>query len=259
MACGRAALLRAAPGLGAGPRGVLLLYLASFAGLALGTALAARLLHGRGAATLLGPRGFRPRAFALGVAAVAAVALLSSAATLAFGAPLRQTSLGAWVRLLPSRCRSSSSRPPPRSSLFRGYLLQGLAARFRSPLAWALAPALAFGALHWDGPALGARRLARRRRRRGHRPRLRRRHRATGNLSAAIGLHFANNVAALLVVAMPGPTGALGLWLAPVDAAHPMRAWLLADIADDARRLGLFWLVLARRARRLHSRDRGSI
>ena len=254
-----AALLRAASGLGAGPRGVLLLYLASFAGLALGTALAARLLHGRGAATLLGPRGFQPRAFALGVAAVATVALLSSAATLAFGAPLRQTSLGAWMRLLPLALPLVLLQTAAEETLFRGYLLQSLAARFRSPLAWALAPALAFGALHWNGPALGrdawlavaaaaaiglafADVTAR-----------------TGNLSAAIGLHFGNNVAALLIVAMPGPTGALGFWLAPVDAAHPMRAWLLADIATTLAAWGLFRLVLARRERRLHSRDRSSI
>src|SRR5687767_8334570 len=44
------------------PTGVLL-YLASFAGLAAGVALAARLLQGRGPATLVGPGGFRPAAF----------------------------------------------------------------------------------------------------------------------------------------------------------------------------------------------------
>ena len=107
--------------------------------------------------------------------------------------------------------RSSSCRRAAEELLFRGYLTQALAARFRSPLAWALVPSLAFGALHWDGAAYGADAwlavaaatavglaladvTAR-----------------TGNLSAAIGLHFANNVAALLVVAMPGPTAALAL------------------------------------------------
>ena len=33
---------------------------------------------------------------------------------------------------------------------FRGYLLQQLRARFRSPLVWAVLPALVFGALHFD-------------------------------------------------------------------------------------------------------------
>ncbi len=150
--------------------------------------------------------------------------------------------------------------------LFRGYLTQALAARFRSPLAWALLPSIAFGALHWDG-ALGrdawlgvaaatavglafADVTAR-----------------TGNLSAAIGLHFANNLAALLLVGMPGPTGVLALAVAPVDAAHPLRLWLVADIATTLAAWTLWRLALARidrrapggAAGRLQSRDRGSI
>lgn len=249
-----AALLRTAPALGAGPRGVLLLYLASFAGLALGTALAAR-LHRRPPASLLGPGGFRPRAFGLGVAAVAAAALVTVAASAGVAPPVRQTTLADWARLLPVALPLVLVQTTAEELLFRGYLTQALAARFRSPLAWALVPSLAFGALHWDGAAHGADAwlavaaatavglafadvTA-----------------ATGNLSAAIGLHFANNVVALLLVAVPGPTAALALGLSPVDALHPMRAWLLADLAATLAAWGAWRLALAR----LHSRDRGSI
>lgn len=253
-----AVLLRAAPALGAGPRGVLLLYLASFAGLAAGTALAAR-LHRRPAASLLGPGGFRRRAFGLGVAAVAAVALVTTVASVAVAPPVRQAPLGEWARLLPVALPLVLVQTTAEELLFRGYLTQALAARFRSPLVWALVPALAFGALHWDGAAYGADAwlavaaatavglafadvTA-----------------ATGNLSAAIGLHFANNVVALLLVAVPGPTAALALSVSPVDAGHPMRAWLVADLATTLVAWGAWRLALAWWERRLQSRGRGSI
>jgi membrane protease YdiL (CAAX protease family) len=252
-------LLRAGQALGLGAAGVLLLYLASFAGLGLGTALAARLLHQRAPATLIGPGGFRVRALLGGAAAVAALGLVTTAATFALAPPLRQTGLGDWARLLPLALALVLVQSAAEELLFRGYLMQGLAARFRSPLMWAFLPALAFGLLHWDAATYGADAwlavaaataiglafadvTA-----------------VTGNLSAAIGLHFANNVLALLLVAVPGETAALALFVSPVDAAHPMRAWLLADIALTALVWGTWRLVLALPGRRLHSRDRGSI
>lgn len=252
-------LFRVALPAGAGSRGVLLLYLASFAGLALGTAVAARVLHGRAPASLLGPGGFRPRAFAMGVAAVAAIAVVVTVASAIVAPPVRQAGLGGWARVLPLALALVLVQTAAEELFFRGYLMQALAARFRSPLAWALVPALAFGALHWDGGAYGrdawlavvaasavglafADVTA-----------------VTGNLSAAIGLHFANNVVALLVVAMPGETAALALWVSPVDAGHPMRAWLAADIATTLAAWGGWRLTLALRGRRLHSRGQGSI
>src|ERR687897_3910083 len=56
---------------GPGPRAALVLYLASFAGLAAGLALAARLLHHRPPRSLIGPEGFSGPAFALGVTVIA--------------------------------------------------------------------------------------------------------------------------------------------------------------------------------------------
>lgn len=249
-------LLRPAP---PEPRGVLLLYLASFAALALGTIVAARLLHRRGAASLLGPGGFRRRDFAAGVAAIAALVVVATAVAAVVAPPVRQTAWSDWARLLPLALPLVLVQTAAEELVFRGYLMQGLAARFRTPLAWAFLPALAFGALHWDRAAYGADAwlavaaatavglafadvTA-----------------VTGNLSAAIGLHFANNVAALLLVAMPGPTAALALYVSPVDALHPMRAWLVADIATTLAAWTAWRLALSVRVRRLHSRDRGSI
>ena len=39
--------------------------------------------------------------------------------------------------------------------LFRGYLMQQLAARFRSPIIWFIAPALLFGIVHYDPASMG--------------------------------------------------------------------------------------------------------
>jgi membrane protease YdiL (CAAX protease family) len=253
-----AALLAGGVRLGAGPRGILLLYLASFGGLALGTALAVRLLHRRPAMTLFGPGGFAPRAVAIGVAVVAGLALLSLATTFALAPPERQMPLATWMALVPLALPALLVQTGAEELLFRGYLLQALAARFRSPLVWRLVPALLFGALHWDRGAYGSDAwlavaattvvglilvdvTVR-----------------TGNLSAAIGLHFANNVVAVLLVATPGPVGALGLYVLPVDGAYPLRPFLLADIASTVAAWGA-WRLAAARRRRLHSRDRGSI
>lgn len=209
----------------------ILLFLASFAALLAGTALSARLLQGRRPRTLIGPDGFRARHFALGVAVIVAATLPA----LPFAPPLvRQLPLAVWAAWLLPGLAAVLVQTTAEEVLFRGFLLQSLAARFRSPLAWAVLPSVAFGLLHWNpaelgpnawlgvvGPAAVGLVLADVTAR-------------TGNLSAAIGLHFANNVVALLVVAVPSPVSGLALMLfavAPPDAAA-MRALLLADLAS---------------------------
>jgi membrane protease YdiL (CAAX protease family) len=236
-----------------------LLYLASFAALLAGVLLAARLLQGRGPATLLGPAGFRPRGFLVGVAVIAVAALPSVAAVALFAPPERQATLGAWAAWLPLALPAILVQSAAEEVAFRGYLMQSLAARFASPWVWWLLPALMFGALHWNPAELGpnaqlgvvgttaiglalADVTAR-----------------TGNLSAAIGLHFANNVMAMLVVALPSPVSGLALFLSGVDPADTAAArWLLVvDLAATLAAWGVWRALLARR--RLHSRGAGSI
>jgi membrane protease YdiL (CAAX protease family) len=140
----------------AGGRVPLLLFLASFGALALGTAAAARLLQRRPPATLLGPGGFRPRAFVTGVAVVAALGLAGGLAAPLLAPVTRQTGLLAWAAWLPLALPAILVQSAAEELLFRGFLLQGLAARFRSAWIWWLVPALLFGVLHWNPGAFGA-------------------------------------------------------------------------------------------------------
>ena len=122
----------------------------------------------------------------------------------AAAAPVRQLPLAAWAAWLPLALPLLLVQTAAEELAFRGFLMQCLAARFARPLVWFLLPALLFGALHWNPAELGANAslvalsatviglvladvTAK-----------------TGNLSAAIGLHFANNVTSLLVVSLPG-------------------------------------------------------
>lgn len=211
-----------------------LLFLLSFGGLVLGLALALALLHRRRLGSLLGPGGLDLRAVATGAGACLAIVAASGAAACLLAPPERGIPLDAWARLLPIAVPLVALQCAAEELFFRGYLLQGLAARFRSPLVWWLLPGLFFGVLHWN-PDSGAPQLtvasatllgllladitAR-----------------TGNLSAAIGIHIANNLAALLVLASPSSLDALALLvlvpgpagvgpLARLDLATALAAW----------------------------------
>jgi membrane protease YdiL (CAAX protease family) len=234
---------------GADGRMVLLGFLASFAALVLGLAVAARLLQRRHLASLLGPGGFRPRQFALGIAVMALVGGLGTLAMFAIDPPRRQAGLGEWAAWLPLALPLILLQTAAEELAFRGYLMQGLAARFRSRAAWWLLPALGFGVLHWNAAEFGPNAalvvlsavlvgliLADVTIR-------------TGNLSLAMGLHFANNALAMLVIAMPSPLAALSLYLAPLGPADAaaFRRLLLLDLAGTAAAYAVWLAVCARR------------
>ena len=245
---------------GAGPRVGILGYLASFAGMILGVGLAARLLHGRSFASLFGPGGLRPRAFTAGAVVVAGIVAATALPAALIDAPERRMDFGAWAIWLPLALPALLIQVSGEELLFRGYLQQQLAARFRGGLVWRMVPAALFGALHWN-PALGPNAwlaaaaagvtglvygdVAAR----------------AGNLSVSIGLHFANNAFALLVVAVASPLAAFSLYAAPVGSEDvaALRAALIGNMALTAIAYGVYRAVLARRARSLHSENAGSI
>ena len=111
--------------------------------------------------------------------------------------------------------------------VFRGYVAQTLAARFRNPLVWAGLPTIIFALLHWDPAATGsantiilgsiivfalaATLLVY----------------ATGNLGASMGLHFGNNLMAVLFFSHEGRFDGLSLFVGePLSA----RDWSAGEV-----------------------------
>ena len=228
------------------PRGALLgLY--SYAVFAAGIWLALRALHARPLSSLLGPAPGLALAQGLWVALAVGALLAALLVVLPQDTGyVRNTpmTMGLWLALLPLSLAAVAVQAGTEELLFRGYLLQQLAARFpRAPL-WLVAPAALFALAHWSPEAAGPNALsfviwafafglaaadltAR-----------------AGTLGPAIGLHLAVNAFALLVAGLQGPGAALALWHLPIGAADPrlgplfwpelmtlLCAWLTARLA----------------------------
>lgn len=196
------------------PAGVLMTLL-SFAGIWAGVALAMRLVHREPVAALLGERGrVSGPDLAKGFAAALFVGLLSEAVLYLRHPVLERGAidLALWLLLLAPAAILILVQTSAEEVLFRGYLLRGLAGRFRSPLVWALLPALIFTLLHWRAGAPGALNLALLATIGGFAALTVVLVCLTGNLGAAIGVHFGNNALAFLVVAHENELGALALF-----------------------------------------------
>lgn len=217
-------------GLGSDPVTMLLL-LSTFLGAWLGVWLAARVLHGRGWRSLFGhpPRVLAD--FCLGFAMLALIGGVATVLSWPFLPPLQPSlPLTLWLTVLPLGLLGVLIQTGAEELVFRGYLQQQLAARFASPLAWMVLPSVLFGLAHLAPGESGATvwlivaattlfgliaaDLTAR----------------TGNLGLAWGLHFANNVLAILVVsAMPG-LGGLALWQLGPGADGILVPLLLGDM-----------------------------
>lgn len=201
---------------GAGGPTAVLFQLTTFAGIWPATWAALRLLHAQPFSTLFSPEGrIRWRDFAGGLLLAAAF----SAATLAFafttvGLPERTgLPLAAWLSALAPLAVLVFLQASGEELIFRGYMLQQLAARFRTPLVWAGVPALLFGLAHYQGGAalgigwhyvavtagfgLAAAALVWR----------------TGSLAAAMGLHTGMNLFAISGVGVEGVLEGTQLYL----------------------------------------------
>lgn len=225
-----------------------LILLASFAGMAAGPMLAVRLLHRRPAASLFGPPARVLRDFLATALAAGAVYGLSILLWLTVFTPQANLDFGPWLLVLPLALAGVALQTGAEELVFRGYIQQQLAARFRSPIAWLLLPSVVFGMVHYDpetmGPntwititaavafGLAAADLTAR----------------TGSLGAAWGLHFTNNCFALLIIATSGTLEGLALFTTPysADAAGPVRFVILADLVV----LFLAWSLARRLLRR---------
>ena len=237
---------------GTSPTGLLVL-LGSFLFMALGAWAAARWMHGRSLGEMIGPRAPALRDFLIGAGVVLALNLMvviwyAATRPLVPGLPL-----ATWVTLLPLALVLLLIQTGAEELLFRGYLQGQLMARFASPLIWMLLPALAFGVLHFDPVGAGtnawavvaatfvfglaAADLTA----------------LTGRLGAAWGFHFANNVVAILVIAVEGGLPALALARTPFSLADP-EAGGAAMLLDGVVILLAWWLTrsLLKRALQPH-------
>ncbi len=227
---------------GATPAAMLIL-LGSFGFLVIGTGLAVRWLHQRAPRTVLGPLPlFRTQARRVGIAMLLIGAILLVLPPYQLGTELRENlPLRLWLGLLPLSLAGVLIQTGAEEFLFRGYIQQQLAARFASPWVWMVLPSVLFGLGHYlpaqagDNAApialwsavfalLMADLTAR-----------------AGTLAPAIAVHMANNVSALLFIALPGGLSGLALYTVPfaMSDAENIRAWLPVDFAT----LFVFWLA----------------
>ncbi|MCG7629611.1 CPBP family intramembrane metalloprotease [Epibacterium sp. MM17-32] len=196
--------------------------------------LVLQMLHGRSLGSLVGPRDRVLRQWwqvvRILLVLVCVVVVLPP---YDMGEPVvAQLTFGRWLLLLPLSLVLVLIQVSAEEILFRGYLQQGLAARFRSPLVWLLLPSLLFGMGHYMPQEAGdnawlivasatlygmlmADLTAR-----------------AGSLGPAIAVHFINNVWSLLVVASPSSLNGLALYLHPfaMDDVAALRPWLLVDL-----------------------------
>ena len=218
-----------------------LIMLFTFTGMALGPIIAAPACHMRGPGTLFGPLSDTLRGFFTATAIVLLIYTVYGVVMFFIEQPLPNLPLNEWLGYLPYALPLILIQTSAEELIFRGYLQQQLAARFNSRLIWMVLPSALFASLHWD-PALGnnlwlvlgvtfavamiAADLTEK----------------TGSLGAAIGLHFANNVFALLVVSVQDTITGLSLFVTPFSKTDVTALPLVLGI--DMILLLLVWRIL---------------
>lgn len=202
-------------------------------------AMVLRLLHRRGIASLIGPRGVAGTQFIKVFAVQAAVVVLAMLLPAPGGAePVRNLAFGVWLSWLPLALVMLAVQIGSEELIFRGYMQSQLAARLRSPLLWIGIPAALFAVLHLDPSAGGnmwlvvgvtflfaiaAGDLTAR----------------TGTLGPALAMHFVNNVSSLLLVGASGQLRGMALYVFPFDMSDPA---LAPSFALEALLILIAWL-----------------
>ena len=211
------------------------LLLFSFGFMAVGVGISARLLHRRSFLSLLGPLAlFGPlfRRTFLALLGVGLLVILLPPYDMG-GEFVPNLALGTWLLLLPLSLLAVFVQVSAEEIVFRGYIQQQLAARYRSPLIWMVLPALIFALGHYLPDMAGENALAialwagifgilmadltaR-----------------AGSLAPAIAVHFVNNISAILIVSLPDNLSGLALYLAPfsMEDGAALTAWLPVDFA----------------------------
>ncbi|WP_298909247.1 CPBP family intramembrane glutamic endopeptidase [uncultured Aliiroseovarius sp.] len=202
------------------------IFFLTFLGYHLGLWLVVRFLHKRSYWTLFGPqKHVLWRQFRIGILIALGVALaagLLQTVEPLFVAPQDQTQLernlptDEWMLVLVPALILIFIQIFAEELVFRGYMLQQLRARFQSVWIWAILPSVAFGLLHADPSTWGINAVfyvihtsvvgivlsfvtIR-----------------TGNIGAAAGLHFGNNMS-MVLMGNKGSLDGFSLFVAEVD------------------------------------------
>lgn len=226
----------------------MLLLMASFIGMALGPAIVVLAIHERSVASLFGPAVRVVRDFAIAaVTVLAAYSVLLMIWSLQFDA-LPNLPFGQWLTFLPLALCGLLVQTLAEELVFRAYLMQQLAARFRSPLIWLLLPPLLFGALHFSPATAGANAWIVVVAAAGFGLVAADLTRATGSIGAGWGYHFANNFVAMLVLSTDGALSGLALFRTPYSLDDTELVPLLS--VGDLITMVLLWAILRRVLRR---------
>ena len=221
--------------------GTIALMLATFIGIWPAAWAAVRLLHKRSFGTLLSPeRRLRPGELGAGLLlALLLVGAGTAVSVLLVGPPARSgVALSTWLLWLAPLGVLVFAQAAGEELIFRGYLLQQLAARWRSALVWGFQPAFLFGLAHFDATrdatlnviyagtttmfgVIAAVLVWR-----------------TGAISAAMGLHAGNNFAAIGLMGLEGIASGSQLWV--YDGAYKNEL-ILVDLV--LMTLMLVWLA----------------
>ena len=209
------------------------LVLFSFIFMTMAIGVSVRLVHRRSAIGLLGDlRLFVPQFIAVSGAMLGLTLVVFLLPPWDMGgAFVPNVGLSHWLLLLPLSLIAVFVQVSAEEIVFRGYVQQQLAARFRSPLVWMILPSVVFALGHYLPNTAGENALiiavwagvfgimmadltAR-----------------AGSLGPAIAVHLWNNVSAILIVSLPDDLSGLALFLAPfgMDDTSAMRAWLPVD------------------------------
>ena len=211
--------------------------------------LVLRLLHKRSLRTLLGPSGKINWRLWRGAAVVILIlAAVDAIATFASTELTQQMSFVKWTAWLAPSLVLLFLQTTAEELVFRGYLLQQLAARFKSRWIWWVLPSVIFGAFHWNPVTFGANAwmvvgtttlmglilsdiTAR-----------------FGSLSPAMGLHFANNLVVMLLMNSPGQLSGMSLYLYGIDLKSPQLATsMLVSLVAMTFGYAIFMLIMRRR------------
>ncbi|HIP24394.1 MAG TPA: CPBP family intramembrane metalloprotease [Rhodobacteraceae bacterium] len=213
--------------------------------------LVLRFLHHRSLRSVIAPTGrihwgnyTRAMLFILVFAGVTSIPVLLNAEF------TQQLSLSQWLPWLAPALLLIFLQTATEELVFRGYLMQQLAARFHSRWVWWVLPAAIFGAVHYNTLTYGDNAwlvvfsafltglifgdiTAR-----------------SGDLSIALGLHFANNLTVILLLGVPGQLSSLSLFLQKLNIrdVDVMRAEILASTSIMLAIYFVYLLVM--RARR---------